>query len=197
MLTTGFKYIFNFDVVTSVKKFFTNEPEIDLTVNNYSDGEIGGEPQVYNIPDNRYTYKNAEALCKAYNGRLANYKDMMDAYENGANWCSYGWSANQSALFPTQYETWEKLQKIKGHENDCGRPGINGGYIANENSRFGVNCFGYKPKINALEQRLMDDLPKYPTSDDEKNLNARVAYWKTKIKDILIAPFNNDNWSIV
>jgi hypothetical protein len=30
------------------------------------------------------------------------------------------------ALFPTQKETWDKLQKIKGHEHDCGRPGING-----------------------------------------------------------------------
>ena len=33
----------------------------------------------------------------------------------------------------------EKLQKIKGHEHDCGRPGINGGYIDNPNVRFGVN----------------------------------------------------------
>ena len=37
------------------------------------------------------------------------------------------------ALFPTQYEHWEHLQKIKGHENDCGRPGVNGGYIDNPN----------------------------------------------------------------
>ena len=33
------------------------------------------------------------------------------------------------ALFPTQYKSWKKLQKQKGRENDCGRPGINGGYI--------------------------------------------------------------------
>jgi hypothetical protein len=37
------------------------------------------------------------------------------------------------ALYPTQYNTWKELQKIKGHENDCGRPGINGGYMINQN----------------------------------------------------------------
>ena len=50
------------------------------------------------------------------------------------------------AYFPTQYDKWKKLQTIKGHENDCGRPGINGGFIDNPNVRFGINCFGYKPK---------------------------------------------------
>ena len=49
---------------------------------------------------------------------------------------------NQLALFPTQYGKWERLQKIKGHENDCGRPGINGGYIDNPNVKFGINCYG-------------------------------------------------------
>ena len=38
---------------------------------------------------------------------------------------------DQMALYPTQKKTYNKLQTIKGHEHDCGRPGINGGYIAN------------------------------------------------------------------
>ena len=32
----------------------------------------------------------------------------------------------------------------------CGLPGINGGYIDNPNIRFGVNCYGYKPKITPI-----------------------------------------------
>ena len=47
----------------------------------------------------------------------------------------------------------EKTSKNKGHEHDCGRPGINGGFIDNPNVRFGVNCFGTKPAISAEEQR--------------------------------------------
>ena len=48
------------------------------------------------------------------------------------------------AYYPTQKTTWDKLQKKKGHENDCGRPGINGGFIQNKNVKFGVNCYGSK-----------------------------------------------------
>ena len=28
----------------------------------------------------------------------------------------------------------------------CGNPGINGGYFANPDLKFGVNCYGIKPK---------------------------------------------------
>ena len=31
------------------------------------------------------------------------------------------------------------MQKIEGHEHDCGRPGVNGGYIANPNVNFSRN----------------------------------------------------------
>jgi hypothetical protein len=45
------------------------------------------------------------------------------------------------------------LQGIKGHEHDCGRPGINGGYFDNPEMRFGVNCFGAKPNENEADAR--------------------------------------------
>ena len=48
------------------------------------------------------------------------------------------------ALYPIN-QTWKKFQKIEGHEHDCGRPGLNGGYIKNPNVRFGVNCYGTNP----------------------------------------------------
>ena len=48
---------------------------------------------------------------QAYGSRLANYKDMENAYKEGADWCSYGWSANQMAFFPTQFKKWQQMQK--------------------------------------------------------------------------------------
>ena len=30
-------------------------------------------------------------------------------------------------------------------KNNCGRPGVNGGYIDNPYIKFGVNCYGKKP----------------------------------------------------
>ena len=92
-------------------------------------------------------------------------------------------------------DKWNKLQKIEGHEHDCGRPGINGGYIANPNVRFGINCYGNKPKITAKESKIMNEPNIFPKSKKEIEFENRVKYWKTKIKSILVSPFNHNNWS--
>lgn len=211
ILINGFNYFLNIDIVTSIKNIFTDTPEIDIVVDQSSDApSIGPKPkpppgvpeitrveQVYNIPGNHYTYNDAKAICKAYGNRLANYKEIQKAYTDGADWCNYGWSEDQMALFPTQYSKWEKLQKIKGHEHDCGRPGINGGYIDNPNVKFGVNCYGYKPKITPEEAELMENTPLYPITQEEIDFEKRVNYWKERINNILISPFNSKKWSRV
>ena len=161
LMLNGIHYFFDMDVTASIRNVFSNEPEVDITVDSQGANmspvpEITEQKQVFHIPGNLYTYNNAEALCKAYDAELADYNQVEDAYKEGGEWCSYGWSKDQMAFFPTQQETYDKLKKKKGHENDCGRPGVNGGFIKNPNVRFGVNCYGYKPKINKFEQELMD-----------------------------------------
>jgi hypothetical protein len=151
--------------------------------------------QVFNIPGNVYDYPNAKALCNAYGARLANYKEMEDAYQNGGEWCNYGWSEDQMALFPTQQKTYDSLQKIKGHEHDCGRPGINGGYIANQNVKFGVNCYGNKPPMDAEEEDYMRTIRPLPQTQEESAFQKNVDYWKTQVNQIVVAPFNYDTWS--
>ena len=203
VLVNGFNYFLNIDIITNISNLFTKHPEIDIMVNTPGSGgsdivpEIKSINQVYHISDNRYSYNDAKAICKAYGSRLANYKEIKKAYRDGADWCSYGWSDDQLALFPTQYDKWERLQKIKGHENDCGRPGINGGYIDNPNVKFGINCYGHKPKITPLESELMEKTPLYPVTQEELNFEKLVNYWRPRISDILVSPFNNQNWSRV
>jgi hypothetical protein len=153
--------------------------------------------QVFNVPGNYYNYENAKAICKAYDSDLATYEQLENAYNNGAEWCNYGWSANQMALFPTQLNTYNNLQKIKGHENDCGRPGINGGYIANPKVRFGVNCFGFKPKITKEEDELMKTHTPYPETLQDKEFQNKVDYWKDRVDQILLSPFNYNIWGAV
>ncbi len=89
------------------------------------------------------------------------------------------------------------LQTIKGHENDCGRPGINGGYIGNPNVSFGVNCYGFRPKMNASSKYSMENEPIYPKSKKEIDFERRVKEWRGKTKDLTVAPFNGDQWSVV
>lgn len=194
----GLQYLFGIDIIASIKNIFTKNPEIDISIKqavNAPVPEILLRPQVFNIPGNTYVYPDAKALCSAYGARLATYKEVEDAYREGGEWCNYGWSEGQMALFPTQQKTFDKLQTIEGHENDCGRPGVNGGYIANPQVRFGVNCYGYKPRITSEEEELMANEPIYPKTMKDIAMENRVNYWKDKLSEIIVSPFNHNNWS--
>jgi len=198
-----FQYFFSINVTAYIQDLFTSEPKIDIVVDQttYQDHpqpslvpEIKFKKQVFNVPGNYYSYDDAKAVCKAYGADLATYDQIEKAYDNGAEWCNYGWSSNQLALFPTQKKTYEKLQKAKGHENDCGRPGVNGGFIANPNIKFGVNCYGNKPKMTSEEEDLMKTISPYPETKKDLEFQKRVDYWKNKADEILISPFNYNSW---
>ena len=198
VLINGVQYFFQVDIKTSIKNLFTPVPEVDITVTTPQPPpvpEIMYEDQVFHIPNNIYTYNQARALCKAYDARLATYQEIEDAHKKGAEWCGFGWSADQMALYPTQMETWKKLQKRKGHQHDCGRPGINGGFIGYKKAPFGVNCYGHKPKITSEERELMDNEELVPLSPEERRFKKKVAKFRKNLPEILVSPFNYDNWS--
>ena len=199
IVVNALQYFFSINVTASIQNLFSPTHTLDVTVDQtkYQPSvvpEIKFKKQVFNIPGNYYNYENAKALCTAYGSRLANYNEIEDAYKNGGDWCNYGWSDGQMALFPTQQKTFDNLQKIEGHENDCGRPGINGGYMINPQLRFGVNCYGNKPKITPEEEELMKTTPQYPVTMKDIAFQKRVDFWKTKVTDILVSPFNSTTW---
>lgn len=159
--------------------------------------KISGE-EVYNISNNLYTYEEAPHVCQAFNGRLATYDEIEEAYNNGAEWCNYGWSQDQMAYFPTQKDTWSKMQIHKESKNACGRPGINGGYMANPNLKFGVNCYGIKPDPSAHEENIMianrDRV--FPRGKAQTAIDKKVQFWKENADKLLtINGYNKDNWS--
>ena len=201
LMVNGYQYFFNVNIVASVQNLFSTQPKIDITVQQPEGDSETTVPelryfkQVFHVPGNEYTYNDAKDVCKAFDARLASYDEIEKAYNGGGEWCSYGWSENQMALFPTQKNTWDRLRKIKGHENDCGRPGINGGFIANPDVRFGINCYGFKPQITAAEADDMKNAPIFPKTLKDIERQKRVAHWQTKLSDILVSPFNNDVWS--
>lgn len=199
IIVNAFQYFFSINVTAYIEDLFTSNPKIDIVVDQstYEASpvpEIRFKKQVFNIPGNYYNYENANALCKAYGANLATYDQIEKAYENGAEWCNYGWSANQLALFPTQKKTYDQLQGISGHENDCGRTGINGGYIANPEIKFGVNCYGHKPKITSEEDELMKTAKPYPETAKDLAFQKRIDFWKNKVDEILVSPFNYKTW---
>jgi len=201
LFINGVQYFFGINVIASVKDIFLGKPVIDIKLNpiqpilNTNIPEIMVREQVFNIPGNYYDYNDAKTLCSAYGSRLANYEEVENAYKHNGEWCNYGWSEGQMALFPTQKTTFDTLQTIKGHENDCGRPGVNGGYMANPKIKYGVNCFGYKPKITTEEEEIMQNISPYPKTKKDLLMEAKVDYWKTKLDDILVSPFSYKKWS--
>ena len=199
------QYFFSIDIMASIKNLFdpvnpqlyinVNQQTTDTQPQNQPIPEIIRKPQVFNIPGNLYGYNDAKSLCRAYGSRLATYDEVEDSYNKGAEWCNYGWSEGQMALFPTQKKTFDNLQDVKGHEHDCGRTGVNGGYMANPQIQYGVNCYGYKPKITNEEEEMMQNTSPYPKTEKDIAMEKRVDYWKTKIDEILVSPFNYNNWS--
>lgn len=198
------KYFFDIDIKASLVDVFSKEPELDIEINKIGNTLLGDailpsestpEDEVFHISDNVYTYEDAKGICGAFGGRLANYFDIEKAYKKGGEWCSYGWSDDQMVFFPTQKSTYERLKK-QGRQNDCGRPGINGGFIGNPNARFGVNCLGKKPKITPEKQDLLYDIQHAPQTisgvKDQKSLN----FWKDNKGDMDVAPFNSNKWNM-
>jgi len=157
------------------------------------------KPEVFNISNNVFTYEDAQAVCKVFDSRLATYDEVEGSYKDGGEWCNYGWSDNQSIYFPTQKSTWDKLQKTKLHKNDCGRPGINGGYIENPNARFGVNCYGIKPNATSNDLKFMDAKKNTPVpkTKEEVITDLKVKLFKENRDKLLrLNAFNGDKWSV-
>ena len=71
----------------------------------------------------------------------------------------------------------------------------NGAVIQDDKKRFGVNCFGYKPKITSLEEELMANTTPYPLTKKDILFEKEVEFWKKQIKNILVSPFNYNTWS--
>lgn len=160
--------------------------------------------EVFNIAGNHFTYDEAPAVCASYGAKLATYDQVEEAYNKGAEWCNYGWSADQMAFFPTQKDTWEKIQSNPATAYKCGRPGVNGGYMPNPNITFGVNCYGKKPPITDNDKQAMQDYqqmlnqPTQPTplTPEEVAFQQKLQYWQQNAAQLLtINGFNENKWS--
>jgi hypothetical protein len=152
--------------------------------------------EVFNISNNLYTYDDARAVCSAFGARLATYDEIEDAYNKGGEWCSYGWSEGQMAYFPTQKTTWEELQKNPKAKNNCGRPGVNGGYMENPYIKFGVNCFGQKPKATDKDLQAMKANKVQPKTEEDLLMDKKVQFWKENADKLLnLNSFNRNAWS--
>jgi len=147
-----------------------------------------GRREVFHIANQDYTFEQARCKCESYNAKLATYDQLVDAYNEGAEWCSYGWSNGQRAYYPTQKCNWQK--KSPEERLKCGNPGLNGGFFADPYLKFGVNCYGRKPrgKISKLKDPVCNNGVKY--CELPQNFGA-----SNRLETDEIAPFNGNKWN--
>jgi hypothetical protein len=152
--------------------------------------------EVFNVAKNDFTYYDAEPLCNALGAELATYEQVKEAWGQGADWCNYGWVKGQMAVYPTQKETYSKLQAGPADQrNACGTVGINGGYFDNPEFRYGVNCYGKKPNQSAHDQQLLMSQGKVPKSPETLKIDQLVNEFKGQVDSLFVKPFSDEKWS--
>lgn len=171
------------------------DPQADGTAREIVEKVLpSGGNEVFNVSSNKFTYYDAQPLCKALGAELATYEQVKEAWDKGADWCNYGWVKGQMAVYPTSDETYTKLQA--GPEEQrmaCGNPGVNGGFFDNPEMRFGVNCYGKKPVQSQHDQRELSK--NAPLSPDALAFDKKVNQYKSESDSIGINPFNTGHWA--
>lgn len=164
---------------SSTVRSSNSNPAIEFDV-----AKLAEKPQVFHLANQDYTYQQAKCKCASYNAKLANYSQIVDAYNKGAEWCSYGWTEGQAAYYPTQKCNW--LKKTPEERKACGKPGINGGFFGDPNLKFGINCYGKKPKGKIA--KIQDKDCSYCEVQPDPGANK-------KLETDQILPFNDKQWS--
>lgn len=178
----GVNYFFGVQLTATLNDLF-NTPKVNLDIvePTESNEETTESGQTYHVKG-KFDYTTARAVCKAYGAKLATLDQMEDAFDKGGEWCEYGWSEDQMVLYPTQKSSWQEYQETDNKEQ-CGIPGINGGYNVRVHQKLGVNCFGKKP------DGVVPELAVEPTKVDQQ-----AAYWQ---QNLTVSPFNYTSWSEV
>lgn len=142
--------------------------------------------EVFHISNQIYTYDQAKCKCASYGARLATKDEIINAYNNGAEWDSYGWSENKTAYYIIQPNCPNKEKN---------KTGIIGGNFNNTNIKFGINCYGIKP-AGTLSTPKSNLCPTSTTSPKdfcslESNFDASHILSTDEI-----APFNKSQWNM-
>ena len=152
--------------------------------------------EVFTVSKNDYSFYDAAPLCKALGAELATYEEVKNAWQNGADWCNYGWVKGQMAVYPTQKGTYEELQQ--GPEDQraaCGKPGLNGGYFDNPELRFGVTCTGKRPSQSSHDATSVTSGSTKPLTASGLEFEKKVQQFRAESDSMGILPFNKEKWS--
>ena len=150
------------------------------------------EPEVFHISEQVFPFEQAGCKCAAYGAQLATKSQIIDAYNEGANWNTYGWSVGKQAFYPVQTDSYYKCLKNTNQEdwNECRGPGVVGGNFR-PTVKFGANCYGIRP-----EGHLSIPKPTGPPTEAEKCEVIGTYNANHPLRSDQVAPFNQQKWSV-
>lgn len=155
---------------------------------------------------NKYNYQEAREVCKIYKGRLATKQDLNDAFNKGANWCSWGWLEGMSVGYPVQEKYWMAIDK--SHKGFCGpTAGLNVIESVDPLKKYYVTCFGLKPKQGHKDVKLNKSIQKVVTGANSllhdiaqckkaKEVSVQKKWTQQQKQQIRILKFNPTEWSL-
>ena len=141
--------------------------------------------EAFLVKSNIFNKNESNKVCKAlFNSRAATREELNADYNNGANWCNYGWTTDGSAYYPLQ------------HNSDTpvcvGSKGLNGGALDGA-PKLGITCYGVKPtetEYTSLATIYRD------SSIAEADISMLDKYRQMMSSGkIKVAPFNDKVWS--
>ena len=141
--------------------------------------------EVFLVKSNIFNKNESNKVCKAlFNSRAATREELNADYNNGANWCNYGWTMDGSAYYP--------LQNNSDTPVCVGSKGLNGGALDGA-PKLGITCYGTKPtekEYTSLDKIYRDS--SIAEADMAMLEKYREMMTAGKIK---VAPFNDKVWS--
>jgi hypothetical protein len=142
--------------------------------------------EVFLVSNNIFSKSDSSKVCKGiFNSDVATKEQLNDSFNNGANWCNYGWTSEGEAYYPLQNET---------NNTTCkGGTGLNGGIMAHNNYSLGVLCYGVKPNEQNYTDLIKIKRDSALSDADQKLLEN--YHKKLENGTIKIAPFNDKSWS--
>ena len=141
--------------------------------------------EAFLVKSNIFNKDESNKVCKAlFNSRAATREELNADYNNGANWCNYGWTMDGAAYYP--------LQNNSDTPVCVGSKGLNGGALDGA-PKLGITCYGVKPsekEYTSLETIYRD------SSIAEADMAMLEKYRKMMSSgSIKVAPFNDKVWS--
>ena len=120
-----------------------------IVPSNKVDFYVKREPEVFNVVDKtgayKFTKKEAEKVCKDLGAKVATVEQVTDAFNYGADWCSWGHTTTDP-VYPMQRTNMPGC-------NNLPNPSLNrmNGFDENNSGnwnkgQYGVHCYGNKPE---------------------------------------------------